>query len=291
MNIIKNEINKRRIKENKDSLDKMLDILHFINVSELENINNKKLSKNKNSFYTFSEMLREMKHISILLNDKECLMPIVLLRNVYEDLMYFIATGIDDNLEITTETNPKDLRNVVKDHCNYFEPIFEANDFDTIYRHLSKMVHVTSIKECINYLSTKSYYQSYIITEIKSELVLIECILMMYLNKIDKYNNDLYVDVARVSSSISLGNALCTAIMFPYRSKKIESFFMDDKSRRYFERQRQEIVSEMQWMENENKQLAHSINNAIVELFEKYKAMGYETAINQYLNNKNTNEK
>ena len=202
-------INYKEAKENRELINKALNVFHLVNMNELNTVSNYNVSKYKNSSFTFREIKDELNQALTLLNDEKSLMAIVLLRNVYEDMIYFFATIIDSSIKVDVKTSPKDLRDVVKNNSNtYFDNLFVEEDFDEFYRYLSKMVHVTSIKECISFLDSKSRYKPFIITEIKCVAIIFECMLMQFLNSIGKYNSDLYEDTLFVVSSCSIANSM-----------------------------------------------------------------------------------
>ena len=274
--VIDNKVNKMKIERKK--AERVLDLFHWVNMNELNSITENNVSKYKNSAFTFREIKREIEYAYALLNEGKCLMAVTILRNVFEDLMYFFATGINNNLRITTETKPGELRRIVKENAdNYFDGLFVDTDFNDMYEHLSKMVHVTSIKECINYLDSRSRYRVYIATELKYETVSIECMLMQFLSKKGKYRNDLQRDTLMVASTMSIVNAMSMTAVFKHKhNKKIEGFFYDDRSRNYLRSKSQNVVEELQYLNNESDRVLNSVNQSIDNLKEKYILLGYE---------------
>ena len=274
--VIDNKVNKMKIERKK--AERVLDLFHWVNMNELNSITENNVSKYKNSAFTFREIKREIEYAYALLNEGKCLMAVTILRNVFEDLMYFFATGINNNLRVTTETKPGELRRIVKENTdNYFDGLFVDTDFNDMYEHLSKMVHVTSIKECINYLDSRSRYRVYIATELKYETISIECMLMQFLSKKGKYRHDLQRDTLMVASTMSIVNAMSMTAVFKHKhNKKIEGFFYDDRSRNYLRSKSQNVVEELQYLNNESDRVLNSVNQSLDNLKEKYALLGYE---------------
>ena len=267
-----------KMKRDRKIAEILLDLFHRINMDELNSISESNISRYKNSSFTFREIKRELDYSYDLLNEGKCLMAVALLRNTFEDLMYFFATCINNNISVDVETKPGELRQVVKDNAeNYFGGLFKGDDFKAIYDHLSKMVHVTSIKECINYLDSKSKYRIYIATEIKSEVIMVECMLMQFLEKRGKYRNNLQGDTLLISSTISMLNAACFAVAFRRKhNRKINEFFYDDKSRNYLRTKGQDALEDLRYLKEENDKLTHIINESLDKLESKYNQLGYE---------------
>ena len=286
MNTVVDEIKNEQIKTERKKAEILLDFFHSVNMDELNSISENNISKYKNSSFTFKEIKREFDYIYKLLNEGKNLMAIVLLRNTFEDLMYFFATNINSNLKVNTDTKASQLRNVVKDNADkYFDDMFCSTDFKDIYEHLSKAVHVTSIKECINYLDSRSKYREFISTEFKFEVVVIECMLLQFLSKRGKYRNDFQRDTLVVASTVSMLNTVCFAIVFKHKhNKKINGFFYDATSRNYLQSKSQNLASDLQYLKTEKDRINQIIENSIKELGKKYIALGYEEKMARMLN-------
>ena len=288
MNNAIHEIQVEKLRKDRKRFELILDVFHVVNMHELNSISENSISKYKNSAFTFREIKRELDYSYKLLCEGKCLMAVSLLRNAFEDLMYFFATSIDSSVKVNPYTTAGNLRNIVKSNTGQcFDNMFISDDLEDIYSHLSKVVHVTSIKECINYLDSKSTYRAYMATEFKYETILIECMLMQFLDKRGKYRNALQQDTLFIASTISMINAICFTMVFKHKhNKKINGFFYDAASRGYLQARSQSIADDMQYLKNENARLAKGVESSFERLKEKYLQLGYENTIDEIKLNK-----
>ena len=100
---IKGYINDLENKNKNFSFDKsikILDISNAVYIDIIEKYDFKSITNYKNSKYLFKEISNELNEITELLNNNKTLMAVCLLRNVYEEIMYIIATSYCDNFDI-----------------------------------------------------------------------------------------------------------------------------------------------------------------------------------------------
>ena len=263
----------------------LLDIFHLVNLQELNSINEGSVSSYHNSKYAFKEIKREFEYVFSLLTGKKGLMAGVLMRNIYEDMMYFIATSINPEIVVRITSPADQFRKYVKDNFAIcFDDLFEAEDLNQFYKHLCKIVHVTSIKECISYLETSNKYCDYIITELKCETIMLECIFLDYLHRRGKYNPDIHRETLNLEAAISIAN--CMYAIKENKNKpnnRISRFFRDEASRNYLQTKANVAVEEMTSLSQQIELINTIMRNCSIELVKKYNDLGYEQQINDFL--------
>ena len=278
------------IKQNKKengykALVSLLDVFHFVNLQELNSINEKSVSSYRNSKFAFKEIKREFEYVFSLLNDKKGIMAGVLMRNIYEDMMYFIATSINPEISVSITSPADQFRKYVRENfATCFDDLFEVDDLRQFYKHLCKIVHVTSIKECINYLESSNKYCDYIITELKCEAIMLECIFLDYLHRQKKYNHDIHRETMGLEVAISIAN--CMYAIQENNNKpnsRISGFFRDEASRRYLQTNSDVVIEELASLSQQIELINSMIRNCSSELEKKYKDLGYEQQINDFL--------
>jgi len=270
------------------ALVKLLDVFHFVNLQELNSINEKSVSSYRNSKFAFKEIKREFEYVFFLLNDKKGIMAGVLMRNIYEDMMYFIATSINREINISTDSQPREFRNFVMDNFDRcFDELFTKEDLNDFYKHLCKIVHVTSIKECINYLETTNKNCDFIITELKCEAITLECIFLDYLHRRGKYSQDIHRETLAIESAISIANLMYVIQKNNNKpNNRINGFFRNEASRRYLQTKSDIAIEELTSLSQQTELINNMIRNCSSELEKKYKGLGYEQQINEFLQSK-----
>ena len=138
---IKGYINDLENKNKNFSFDKsikILDISNAVYIDIIEKYDFKSITNYKNSKYLFKEISNELNEITELLNNNKTLMAVCLLRNVYEEIMYIIATSYCDNLDIDFMTKAGYFKDIVADNCNeLLGDIYTSDEIKEIYSYLS----------------------------------------------------------------------------------------------------------------------------------------------------------
>lgn len=115
---------------------KLLDIINYIYLDRIREINYEEISNYKKSKYLFNEMISQLEQISELLNTGKTLMAICLLRNAYEEIIYIMATSIDSTVYVNVRSNPRDFREIVeKNYKDLVSDAFEKEDFSELYNY------------------------------------------------------------------------------------------------------------------------------------------------------------
>lgn len=163
---------------------KFLECANYIYIDQIQQFEFKKISEYKKSKEIFISICKDFLLVNELLKREEVLNAATILRKVYENIIYIIATSFDKNLKVDLDIQAKAFRVILENNCNeLFGDYIEKEDFNQIYVFLCKLVHPSSLKECIAYLENTNKYRMYMVSNIKYIMVTIEYIYITFLNK------------------------------------------------------------------------------------------------------------
>ena len=141
-------------------------------------------------------------------------------------------------------------------------------------------MHVSSLKETIKYLNDKDKYQKHIITEFKCELIIIECLLLEFMSKANRYPNDIYYETLTIVSYMSFLNVMLFQIFFEKKHfGKIQRFLYDAKTQDYISKQTKMIKEDLKEIGNNIIRINKKMVKEAEKLGDKYKDLGYEKII------------
>ena len=163
-----------------DKIIRILDVSNFVYLDMIDKFDYKGITTYEKSKYLFKEIKKEFATVFELLSNGEIFMGTCLLRNVYEEIMYIMATSLNLPLDINVKTKAGYFKEKVMENCSILlNNSFDKNDIFELYGYLSKITHVTNIKEAASYLIGNKNIKKYIVNEIKYITLLIE---YMYLD-------------------------------------------------------------------------------------------------------------
>ena len=285
---IKGYINDLENKNKNFSFDKsikILDISNAVYIDIIEKYDFKSITNYKNSKYLFKEISNELNEITELLNNNKTLMAVCLLRNVYEEIMYIIATSYCDNLDIDFMTKAGYFKDIVADNCNeLLGDIYTSDEIKEIYSYLSKITHVTNIKEAVSYLSGNKRIKGYIVNEIKYVSLIIENLYITFLNKKSKLDNSMCDNIISVAGYVELINTMYYVANSTGETKRIESYFYGEKNKKYLEKQKELMISDFKELQSNKDELSRSIKIISKELDKQLAENNYIEMVNQILN-------
>lgn len=285
---IKGYINDLENKNKNFSFDKsikILDISNAVYIDIIEKYDFKSITNYKNSKYLFKEISNELNEITELLNNNKTLMAVCLLRNVYEEIMYIIATSYCDNLDIDFMTKAGYFKDIVADNCNeLLGDIYTSDEIKGIYSYLSKITHVTNIKEAVSYLSGNKRIKGYIVNEIKYVSLIIENLYITFLNKKSKLDNSMCDNIISVAGYVELINTMYYVANSTGETKRIESYFYGEKNKKYLEKQKELMISDFKELQSNKDELSRSIKIISKELDKQLAENNYTEMVNQILN-------
>lgn len=285
---IKGYINDLENKNKNFSFDKsikILDISNAVYIDIIEKYDFKSITNYKNSKYLFKEISNELNEITELLNNNKTLMAVCLLRNVYEEIMYIIATSYCDNLDIDFMTKAGYFKDIVADNCNeLLGDIYTSDEIKEIYSYLSKITHVTNIKEAVSYLSGNKRIKGYIVNEIKYVSLIIENLYITFLNKKSKLDNSMCDNIVSVAGYVELINTMYYVANSTGETKRIESYFYGEKNKKYLEKQKELMISDFKELQSNKDELSRSIKIISKELDKQLAENNYTEMVNKILN-------
>ena len=285
---IKGYINDLENKNKNFSFDKsikILDISNAVYIDIIEKYDFKSITNYKNSKYLFKEISNELNEIAELLNNNKILMAVCLLRNVYEEIMYIIATSYYDNLDIDFMTKAGYFKDIVADNCNeLLGDIYTSEEIKGIYSYLSKITHVTNIKEAVSYLSGNKRIKRYIVNEIKYVALIIENLYITFLNKKSKLDNSMCDNIISVAGYVELINTMYYVANSTGETKRIESYFYGEKNKKYLEKQKELMISDFKELQSNKDELSRSIKIISRELDKQLAENNYTEMVNRILN-------
>ena len=285
---IKGYINDLENKNKNFSFDKsikILDISNAVYIDIIEKYDFKSITNYKNSKYLFKEISNELNEITELLNNNKTLMAVCLLRNVYEEIMYIIATSYCDNLDIDFMTKAGYFKDIVADNCNeLLGDIYTSDEIKGIYSYLSKITHVTNIKEAVSYLSGNKRIKGYIVNEIKYVSLIIENLYITFLNKKSKLDNSMCDNIISVAGYVELINTMYYVANSTGETKRIESYFYGEKNKKYLEKQKELMISDFKELQSNKDELSRSIKIISKELDKQLAEDNYTEMVNKILN-------
>lgn len=285
---IKGYINDLENKNKNFSFDKsikILDISNAVYIDIIEKYDFKSITNYKNSKYLFKEISNELNEITELLNNNKTLMAVCLLRNVYEEIMYIIATSYCDNLDIDFMTKAGYFKDIVADNCNeLLGDIYTSDEIKGIYSYLSKITHVTNIKEAVSYLSGNKRIKGYIVNEIKYVSLIIENLYITFLNKKSKLDNSMCDNIISVAGYVELINTMYYVANSTGETKRIESYFYGEKNKKYLEKQKELMINDFKELQSNKDELSRSIKIISKELDKQLAENNYTEMVNKILN-------
>ncbi len=173
----------RRINNYKKCM-KILDCTYSIYIDEIGDFDFKKISKYSKSRNIYYKIENDFKRVNSLIDEADFFNAASILRTLYENIIYVVATSYDKKMIITLDTVPKELRSILEDNCRLlFTDYFEKEDFYNIYKYLCKIVHPSSMKELVSYLVNTLRYKEYMLNNLKYIMILIQYMYLNYLNK------------------------------------------------------------------------------------------------------------
>lgn len=268
-----------------DKSIKILDISNAVYIDIIEKYDFKNITNYKNSKYLFKEISNELNETTELLNSNKTLMAVCLLRNVYEEIMYIIATSYYDNLDIDFMTKAGYFKDRVADNCNeLLGNIYTSEEIKGIYSYLSKITHVTNIKEAVSYLSCNKRIKGYIVNEIKYVTLIIENLYITFLNKKSNIDNSMCDNIISVAGYVELINTMYYVANSIGETKRIESYFYGEKNKKYLEKQKKLLISDFKELQSNKDELSRSIRIISKELDKQLAENNYTEMVNRILN-------
>lgn len=163
---------------------KLLNCANYVFNDEIDCFEFKKISKYTKSKPTYEKVKTDFKLVNELIDREDLLNGATILRTLYENIIYIIATSYDKEIKTTLDTSPGELRKVLVENCgSIFTDYFEPKDFNNIYKYLCKIIHPCSLKELVSYMNKTIKYKNYLLGNLKYMMLVIEYMYLNFLNK------------------------------------------------------------------------------------------------------------
>lgn len=266
-----------------DKTLRMLDINNMIYIDMIKKIEFKDISYYKKSKYMFKEISEEFEEIYDLLNKGKTLMAVCLLRNVFEEIMYIIATTIA-TVEIDVMTKASYFYKIVADHCDELLYSYTSVDIKELYSYMSKITHVTNVKESASYLVGNKKIKKYFNNEIKYIELIVENIYLEFINKKLGIDNSMCDNIMTISSYVDLINIIYFVAYSTDEHKRIELYFYGEKNQKYLNDKREQMVQEFKELQKSNTRITKTINKISKELDKQIKERNYTEIVKDILN-------
>ncbi len=253
---------------------RVLDISNLIYIDMIKNIKFKDISDYKKSKYMFKEISEELEEIYNLLDKEKTLMAVCLLRNVFEEIMYIIATTIE-SIDIDIMTKANYFYKIVADHCDELLFSYTSEDIKELYSYMSKITHVTNVKEATSYLVGNKQIKKYINNEIKYIELIIENIYLEFINRKLEIENNMCNNIMIITSYVDLINVIYFTANSTGEHKRIELYFFGEKNQKYLNEKRDQMIQEFQELKKSNTRITKTINKISKELDKQIEERNY----------------
>ena len=239
------------------------------------------ISDYKKSKYMFKEISEELEEVNDLLGKEKTLMAVCLLRNVFEEIMYIIATTIE-TVDIDIMTKASYFYKIVADHCDELLYSYTSEDIKELYGYMSKITHVTNVKEATSYLVGNKQIKKYINNEIKFIELIIENIYLEFINKKLGLDNSMCDNIMIISSYVDLINVIYFTANSTGEHKRIELYFYGEKNQKYLNEKREQMIQEFKEIQKSNVKMTKTINDISKELDRQIKEKNYTKIVKKY---------
>ena len=266
-----------------DKTLRILDISNLIYIDMIKSTMFKEISDYKKSKYMFKEISEEFEEVNALLTKEKTLMAVCLLRNVFEEIMYIIATTIE-NVDIDVMTKANYFYKIVADHCDEILFSYTSEDIKELYSYMSKITHVTNIKEAASYLVGNKKIKKYINNEIKFIQLIIENIYLEFINKKLGVDNNMCDNIMVISNYVDLINVIYFAANSTGEHKRIELYFYGEKNQKYISEKREQMIQEFKELQKSNANITKTINEISKELDKQIKERNYTDIVKRIIN-------
>ncbi len=246
---------------------KVLDCAHLIYIDEISAFKFKGISKYNKSRYVYKKIESDFKKINFLIDEFDLFNAAAVMRAVYENIIYIIATSYDKKIKITLNTAPRELRNLIKKNCNcIFTGYFTEGDFDNIYDYLCKIVHPSSLKELTSFLDSKLKYKKYMLNNLKYIMIIIEYMYLDFLTKkAQKEDSKFDLNMADCCTYVNLVNISYFIEDLKDSATTLKRYLFYDTKNKYVE-ERTKICKQLS-IEIKNNE--YSIEKNVKELFKE----------------------
>ncbi len=266
-----------------DKTLKILDLSNMVYIDMIKNIQFKDISNYKKSKYMFKEISEEFEEVNNLLVKEKTLMAICLLKNVFEEIMYIIASTIEE-VDINVKTKANYFYTMVSNHCDELLYSYSSEDIKELYSYMSKVTHVTNVKEAVSYLVGNKKVKKYINNEIKFITLTVENIYLEFINKKLKTDNSMCNNIFVISGYVDLINIIYFIANSTGEHKRIELYFYGEKNQKYLNEKRDQMIQDFKDFQHSKTKETQTINKIFKELKKQIEERNYTELAKKILN-------
>lgn len=265
---------------------RLLDVSNYVFLELMKQIKHSDITKYKNSKYMFNEIINECKLIYDLLEKKEVISSICLLRNTYEEILYVMASSLNINLEINIKTTAGYFKKIVIENINeLLSDNFTEGDIKEVYSYLSMLTHVTNLKEAVSYLVGNRDIKKYIINEIKYILIFIEYLYLDFMYKKLEIDRNLIDNIIAISSYPEIINVIYFCAYSNKTNRKLMAYFYGEKNQEYLKNSQEKFIEEFKNFKIEQNNMTLTLKQISKEIDKKLIELNYLDKVKEILNN------
>ena len=157
-------------------------------------------------------------------------------------------------------------------------------DIKEIYSYLSKITHVTNVKEAVSYITGNKLIKKYINNEIKYVTLIIENMYLTFLYKKANINDSMIDNIMVVSCYVDLINLIYFIAYSTGEQKRLESYFYGSRNQKYLKEKKEQVIEDFKYIQSSNGEISKNINKVSKELENQLKVNNYMDIVNKYLN-------
>lgn len=264
---------------------RILDVSNYVYLDIIKKFNYNEVTEYEKSKYLFKEIAKEFETIFEFLSNGEVLMSICLIRNVYEEIMYIMATSLNLDFDINVQTKAGYFKSIVIDNCeSLLSDTFTGDEISELYSYLSKITHVTNVKEAASYLLENRNIKKYIVNEIKYITLLIEYLYLTFLYNKCNLENEFILNIIAISSYPEIINVIYFAANSTKCNRRLIRYFYGKKNQKYLKEQQEKLISEVRNFEIEKNDFNMSINEIAKEVDKQLKERNYIDVVSKIIN-------
>jgi len=277
----------KKMKVYKKSM-KILDCANYIYLDEINNFEFHRISKYRKSKCLYDKIICDFRLVNELIIRQDLLNASTILRALYENIIYIIASSFDKTLKITLDIKPGKLRRILEENCTtLFTDYFEIEDFDDIYSYLCKLVHPGSIKELLSYMGKTVKYKNYLLGNLKYIMIAIEYMYLNFLNKkIGNEESRFDLNLIDLCSYINFINVSYFIDDVKDNKSYIKRYFYSDINNKYINDNQKKLKDSCEKIINEKDWYTKYIKLITEELNEQIKNSKYNEVVYKILNDK-----
>ena len=148
---------------------------------------------------------------------------------------------------------------------------------------MSKITHVTNVKEAASYLVGNKQIKKYVNNEIRFIELIIENIYLEFINKKIGLDNSMCDNIMIISSYVDLINVIYFTANSTGEHKRIELYFYGEKNQKYLNEKREQMIQEFKEIQKSNVKITKTINAISKELDRQIKEKNYTRIVKNIL--------